>query len=290
MHRAPQESPAPRRSRGFRARPSPARPASPRPRATTARVTPPSTAGRRATKRVADVLRDDGSEPAAAVRRALAGAPAGRPAHHRASRRREARGIDFRPATGDLYSVGGDNVVYRVNPSTGSRSRRARRSHRRSTASPSASTSTRRSTRSAYQRRRSEHSPQPGRGHRLSADPDLNPGDPNVVGSAYTESSFNATRPATTVLYAVDPAATCSSSRTPRTPARWSTGSRWVSTSALTGFDIAGAGNVAYLVATPAGRSGAVLYRVDLTTGKASFAGRVGRGDLAVTGLAAWQD
>ena len=42
------------------------------------------------------------------------------------------------------------------------------------------------------------------------------------------------------------------------------------------GFDIAGADNVAYLVATPAGRSGAVLYRVDLTTGKASF-GRQGR-------------
>ena len=28
-------------------------------------------------------------------------------------------GIDFRPATGDLYSVGTDNVVYRVNPFTG---------------------------------------------------------------------------------------------------------------------------------------------------------------------------
>jgi Domain of unknown function (DUF4394) len=29
------------------------------------------------------------------------------------------RGIDFRPATGDLYGVGSDSVVYRVNPRTG---------------------------------------------------------------------------------------------------------------------------------------------------------------------------
>jgi Domain of unknown function (DUF4394) len=29
------------------------------------------------------------------------------------------RGIDFRPATGDLYGVGSDSVVYRVNPKTG---------------------------------------------------------------------------------------------------------------------------------------------------------------------------
>ena len=28
------------------------------------------------------------------------------------------RGIDFRPATGDLYGVGSDSVVYRVNPFT----------------------------------------------------------------------------------------------------------------------------------------------------------------------------
>jgi hypothetical protein len=29
------------------------------------------------------------------------------------------RGIDFRPKTGDLYGVGSDSVVYRVNPVTG---------------------------------------------------------------------------------------------------------------------------------------------------------------------------
>ena len=29
------------------------------------------------------------------------------------------RGIDFRPKTGDLYGVGSDSVVYRVNPNTG---------------------------------------------------------------------------------------------------------------------------------------------------------------------------
>ena len=28
------------------------------------------------------------------------------------------KGIDFRPATGDLYALGSDKVVYRVNPRT----------------------------------------------------------------------------------------------------------------------------------------------------------------------------
>src|SRR5215218_7833013 len=41
--------------------------------------------------------------------RALSGLPAGV----------TLSGIDFRPATGDLYGVGSDSVVYRVNPRTG---------------------------------------------------------------------------------------------------------------------------------------------------------------------------
>ena len=111
----------------------------------------------------------------------------------------------------------------------------------------------------------------PDEGTVLSSDPDLNPGDPNVVGSAYTESSFNATRPATTVLYAVDSGNDMLFQQNPANAGTLVNGlSLGVDIGDDAGFDIAGADNVAYLVATPAGRSGAVLYRVDLTTGKAS--------------------
>ena len=57
------------------------------------------------------------------------------------------------------------------------------------------------------------------------------------------------------------------------------------------GFDIAGTGNQGYLAGTPSGRSsGARLYTLDVTTGKSRQLGRIGGGNVVVTGLAAWQD
>ena len=56
------------------------------------------------------------------------------------------------------------------------------------------------------------------------------------------------------------------------------------------GFDIAGADNVGYVAGTPQGRSGARLYQVDVTTGKTRQLGRIGRGNVTITGLAAVQD
>ena len=48
------------------------------------------------------------NSPEAAKSKAITGLPAGV----------TLKGIDFRPATGDLYALGSDKVVYRVNPST----------------------------------------------------------------------------------------------------------------------------------------------------------------------------
>ena len=56
------------------------------------------------------------------------------------------------------------------------------------------------------------------------------------------------------------------------------------------GFDIAGADNVGYVAGTRDGRSGAELYRVDVTGGDTKRLGRIGRGNVTITGLAAWQD
>jgi hypothetical protein len=164
-------------------------------------------------------------------------------------------GIDFRPATGDLYSVGTDNVVYRVNPFTGIAIAEG----------PAFTPALRgvsfgvdfnptvdkiRLTSDANQNMRLN----PDEGTVLSSDPDLNPGDPNVVGSAYTESSFNATRPTTTVLYAVDSASDMLFQQNPANAGTLVNGlSLGVDIGDDAGFDIAGAGNVGYLVATPAG-------------------------------------
>ncbi len=58
------------------------------------------------------------------------------------------------------------------------------------------------------------------------------------------------------------------------------------------GFDIAGAMNRGYVAGTQSGRSGsgARLYTLDVTTGKTRQLGRIGGGNVVVTGLAAWQD
>lgn len=114
-----------------------------------------------------------------------------------------------------------------------------------------------------------------------------------VVGSAYTNSSFTATKPTATELYALDVA-----------PSR---DRLWIQRPANNGtlimpvmldfdlgknagFDIAGAQNVGYVAGTRTGRSSAELWRLDVSTGDTRSLGRIGRGGHTITGLAAWQD
>jgi uncharacterized protein DUF4394 len=61
-----------------------------------------------ATDSAGNLLRFRGSAPEAARSRPITGLPAGV----------VLKGVDFRPATGDLYALGSDKVVYRVNPQT----------------------------------------------------------------------------------------------------------------------------------------------------------------------------
>jgi hypothetical protein len=119
-------------------------------------------------------------------------------------------GIDFRPRTGDLY--GSDSVVYRVNPQT------AIAVPESSATPPTPFTPALRGrffgvdfnpmvdrirvTSDANQNIRLH----PDDANVVGADADLNPGDPTVVGSAYTNSSFSAGLASSTVLYALDDA------------------------------------------------------------------------------------
>jgi hypothetical protein len=203
------------------------------------------------------------------------------------------RGIDFRPMTGDLYGVGSDSVVYRVNPSTaiavaeGPAFAPALRGMSFGVDFNPTVDKIRVVSDAAQNLRLNVDE-----GTVLGADKDLNPGAPQVVGAGYTSSSYSATRPAATQLFVVDAASDQLLLQSPPNDGTLSMGKRLgVDVGPDTGFDIAGADNAGYLATSTARSRGAGLYRVDVTTGKTRLLGRIGGGKrLAVTGLAAWQD
>jgi hypothetical protein len=202
------------------------------------------------------------------------------------------RGIDFRPATDELYGVGSDSVVYRVSPITA-----------KAVAEGPAFTPALngrffgfdfnptvdkiRVTSDANQNLRLN----PDTGALTGADADLNPNDPTVVGSAYTNSSFSATPPAATTLYALDALDDAiyvqnppnNGTLTMATPVN-------INVRGDSGFDIAGKNNVGYVATASDRRPGAELYRVNVQTGDTMKLGQIGRSGVAITGLAAVQD
>lgn len=212
-------------------------------------------------------------------------------------------GIDFRPATGDLVGVGSNSVVYTVNADTGAATAIG-------TGFTPGLTGTSfgvdtnpvpdalRITSNAEQNYRISF----GTGNHGAGSPDgaLNPGDPSIVASAYTNSTVSAVRPATTALYGIDAAAnTLSLQNPPNAGTLTDPKPLGVDVGDGTSFDIAGAGNLGFMAATPAGRAGAVLYRVDITTGATTELGPIATGSLlrtkgtprlTVTGLAARQE
>jgi Domain of unknown function (DUF4394) len=202
------------------------------------------------------------------------------------------KGIDFRPATGDLYGVGSDSVVYRVNPWTGI-----------AVAEGPAFTPALRGQSFGV-----DFNPVPDKirvvsdawqnlrlnvdeGTVLGVDADINPGMPQLVGAAYENSSFSATRPTATTLHVVDAATDQLYKQDPPNNGTLKEGKKLgIDVGMNVGFDIAGADNTGYLANSTPNR-GASLYTVDVKTGDSHRLGRIGGGKkLVVTGLAAWQD
>jgi hypothetical protein len=241
-----------------------------------------------ATDSKGNLLKFDSRSPRAVSSKAITGLPAGV----------VLGGIDFRPATGDLYALGSDKVVYRVNVATAI----AVAEGPAFELAPDALNSGNigfdfnptvdkiRVTSDADDNIRLN----PDEGNLLSKDTSLTPADVMVVGSAYTNSSFTAftTRPTVTELYALDIAPSKDRLWIQR-PANNGTLIMPVSLGfdlgANAGLDIAGSNNVGYVAGTQMGRSSAELWRVDLATGKTRSLGRIGKG-VTITGLAAWQD
>lgn len=199
--------------------------------------------------------------------------------------------IDFRPATGDLYGVGSDSVVYRVNPRTAI-----------AVAEGPAFTPALRGSSfgvdfnpvvdkiRVVSDARQNLRLNVDEGTVLSADADLNPGAPIVVGAGYENSSFSATRPAATRLFVIDAASDQVLLQNPPNNGTLTNGRELgIDVGMNAGFDFAGADNTGYLANSSA--RGARLYTVDPDTGDTRRLGRIGGGKrLVVTGLAAWQD
>ena len=201
------------------------------------------------------------------------------------------RGIDFRPATGELYGVGSDSVVYRVSRVTA-----------KAVAEGPASTTPLRGrffgvdfnptvdrirvTSDADQNLRLH----PDTGALVMSDTDLNPDDPTVVGSAYTNSSFSATLASSTILYALDGLDDAIYVQNANAGTLSMRRDLDINVRGNSGFDIAGAANVGYVATASDRRPGAELYRVNVQTGDTKRLGQIGRGGIVITGLAAVQD
>ena len=202
------------------------------------------------------------------------------------------KGIDFRPVTGELYGVGSNSVVYRVSPVTG----------RAVAEGPASATALNgrffgfdfnptvdriRVTSDANQNLRLV----PDTGALAMQDGNLNPNDPTVVGSAYTNSSFSATPPAATTLYALDALDDAIYVQNPPNDGTLTMPKQLnINVRGDAGFDIAGQNNVGYVATAGDRRPGAELYRVNVLTGNTKKLGQIGRGAHTITGLAAVQD
>ncbi len=193
-------------------------------------------------------------------------------------------GIDFRPATGELYGVGSTARLYTINPTTGV-----------ATAVGTGFTPVPNGTEFGF-----DFNPTIDR-IRLVSDTDanfvLNPitgttqlvatnlnygasdvnagANPSVVGIAYTNSSPVGT---TTQLYGIDSVLNILVTQANNTGVLGTVGPLGVDVTNLVGFDIAGANNTAYLSGNLGPADTSKLYTVNLATGAAALVGEIGGG------------
>ena len=205
-------------------------------------------------------------------------------------------GIDYRPATGQLFGVGSSSTVYVINPATGV-----------ATAAGPAFTPVLSGTSFGV-----DFNPVPDRlrvvsntGQNLRLNPndgtlsatdtplayavgDANAGrTPGVVASAYTNSFAGAV---STTLFNIDLALGILATQNPPNNGTLNTvGSLGVSSTNQVGFDILPFSGVAFASLTSAASGFSSLYTINLATGAASLIGGIGAGQT-ITGLAAVSD
>ena len=195
-------------------------------------------------------------------------------------------GIDYRPSNSTLYGVGRFGSIYTINPTTGV-----------STVASTLSVSL------IGSRFGFDFNPVADR-LRITSDSDqnlrvnvdtgaatvdgtLNPGNPTVTASAYTNSV--APTPTATTLYDID---SVTDSLYVQAPPNDGTlvlvGQLGIDIASINGFDIytaPGGTNMAFAALLETGRSVSSLYSINLTTGFATPLGKIGGGDV-IDGLA----
>lgn len=124
----------------------------------------------------------------------------------------------------------------------------------------------------------------------VNTDGTLNPGDPNVVGAAYSNNRPGGLNGQTT-LYDIDSAVdqlftqgtvNFPPGTSPNTGTLFAVGALGVNTSELVGFDISGSTGLAFASLTPPTGAGSSLYTINLTTGAATLVGAIDGGSLLV--------
>jgi hypothetical protein len=202
------------------------------------------------------------------------------------------RGIDIRPANGELWGLGSDSRLYRINASTAEAGVVG-------TGFVPALSGTAfgfdfnptvdrlRLVSDTGQNLRLN----PNTGGIAGVDGNLNPGSPRVSAAAYTNSGIGSTFPTSTTLYVIDTNTNQLLVQNPPNAGTLVNGRNLgVDVGDNVGFDIAGPRNEAWIAATPAGGTGASLYRVDLATGAAQAQGPIGDGRATITSIAARQN
>ncbi len=197
-------------------------------------------------------------------------------------------GIDFRPNGGTLYGLGSTNRLYTINTSTGAATQVGG-----VFSTPLSGSFFGFDFNPTVDRIRiTSNTGQNLRVHPVTgavafvdgtlayAGTDPNFGStPMIVGSAYTNNFHGAT---TTTLYDIDANLGNLVTQNPPNSGTLNTvGSLGVSTVGLTGFDISGATGIAYASLTSVGSnvSASNLFRVNLTTGQATFLSTIGSGN-----------
>ncbi len=198
-------------------------------------------------------------------------------------------GIDYRPATGELFGLGDSSRVFRIEAATGVATAVA------GVFSPllnggafgfdfNPTVDRIRVTSDADQNLRLH----PGTGVVAAADATLNyaPADPfaavnpNIVASAYTNNFGGAT---TTQLFDIDSNLdTLVLQNPPNSGVLNTVGPLGVNITGAAGFDIAGSNGAAFAVLTTPGSSAPALFSIDLTTGAARFLAVLGTTETIV--------
>jgi hypothetical protein len=201
-------------------------------------------------------------------------------------------GIDFRPATGQLYGLGSSSRLYTIDRNTGAASQVS------GPFSPALNgfnfgfdfnPTIDRIRVVAETNKNLVVNPNTGAVQLVATDlfypaGDPNVGvDPNVVASAYTN-NFNGAQ--TSQLYGIDTGLDILVMQANNTGVLGTVGPLLtVNASAIGGFDISGVTGVAYAALTPAGGSVSNLYTINLATGAASLVGQID-GGIVITAMA----